>query len=202
MPRTSSAHASEMRQRILDGAQRAMLNGGYHGTTMPAIAAEAGVSVGLLYRYFDSKEMLYLAMCEAVTQANLDELAVRMGSISDPRERVTSAVHAFVEGLELERWGPIVIAGWAEADVKPALREMLLRRCDQIRAFAAMFLREAIAAGEVEPAVDVEAFSLAATMLMDGVIAHQAEAGERFDPVLVERSVTSLLGSVLARRES
>ena len=67
MPRTSAAHATEMRGRILDGAYRAMLAGGYRGTTMPAIAAESDVSVGLLYRYFDSKEELYLAMCEGVT---------------------------------------------------------------------------------------------------------------------------------------
>lgn len=199
MPRTSAAHAWEMRERILDGAHRAMLSGGYHGTPMPAIAAEAGVSVGLLYRYFESKEELYLAMCETVTQAKLDELAVQMSAIADPRERMASAIGTFVHGLDAEGWGPIVTAGWAEADVKPALREMLRRRCDQIRAFAAMFLREAIAAGEVDPSVDVEEFSLAATMLMDGVIAHQAEVGDRFEPDVVQRSVIGLLGAVVRR---
>ncbi|MGH2382209.1 MAG: TetR/AcrR family transcriptional regulator, partial [Candidatus Limnocylindria bacterium] len=81
MPRSSAAHATEMRQRILDGAHRAMLSGGYRGTTMPAIAAESEVSVGLLYRYFESKEELYLAMCEYVSQAQLDELAHQMGQI-------------------------------------------------------------------------------------------------------------------------
>ncbi|HVM24864.1 MAG TPA: TetR/AcrR family transcriptional regulator [Candidatus Limnocylindrales bacterium] len=199
MPRTSAEHATEMRQRILDGAHRAMLSGGYHGTTMPAIAAEAEVSVGLLYRYFESKEELYLAMCEGVTQANLDELAVQMSRISDPRERLAAAIRTYIESLETERWGAIVTAGWAEADVKPALRDLLRRRCDQVRAFAAMFLREAIAAGEVEPTVDVEEFTVAATMLMDGVIAHQAEAGDRFDAGLVERAVIGLLGSILRR---
>lgn len=197
MPRASAAHATEMRDRILEGAHRAMLSGGYRGTTMPAIAAEAGVSVGLLYRYFDSKEELYLAMCEAVTQTNLDELAVQMSRISDPRARLAAAIHTFVEGLEIERWGGIVTAGWAEADLKPALRDMLRRRCDQIRAFAAMFLREAIAQGEVDPELNVEEFSLACTMLMDGVIAHQAEAGDRFDPALVERAVIGLIGRTL-----
>jgi AcrR family transcriptional regulator len=199
MPRTSAAHASEMRERILDGAHRAMLRGGYRGTTMPAIAAEAGVSVGLLYRYFESKEELYLAMCETVTQANLDELAVQMSRIADPHERLAASVRSFVESLDAERWGAIITAGWAEADVNPPLRTMLRRRCDQVRAFAAMFVREAIAAGDVDPDLAVEEFSLAATMLMDGVIAHQAEAGDRFDPDLVERSVIALLGSVLRR---
>jgi AcrR family transcriptional regulator len=199
MPRTSAAHATEMRQRILDGAHRAMLAGGYRGTTMPAIAAEADVSVGLLYRYFDSKEELYLAMCEGVTQAQLDELASQMGQIADPRERLARAVGYFVESLEAERWGAIVTTGWAEADVNPQLRDLLRRRCDQIRAFAAMFLREAVANGEVEPEIDVEELSLATTMLMDGVIAHQAETGDRFDPDLAARSVIALIGRTLRR---
>lgn len=199
MPRTSAAHATEMRQRILDGAHRAMLSGGYRGTTMPAIAAEADVSVGLLYRYFASKEELYLAMCDYVSQAQLDELAVQMGRIADPRERLARAIGHFVESLESEHWGAIITAGWAEADVKPDLRDLLRRRCDQIRAFAAMFLREAIARGEIEPDVDIEELSLATTMLMDGVIAHQAETGDRFDADLVTRSVIALVGRTLRR---
>lgn len=199
MAATTTAHASEMRQRILDGAHRAMLDGGYRGTTMPDIATAADVSVGLLYRYFRSKEELYLAMCEGVTQTTLDELAERMGTIADPRERLAAAIGHFVETLAVERWGSIVVAGWAEADLQPALRELLRRRCDQIRAFAAMFLREAIARGEVEPELDVEELSLATAMLMDGVIAHQAEAGDRWDPALVHRSVIGLIGRTLRR---
>jgi len=198
--RRATDHASEMRQRILEGAHRAMLAGGYRGTTMPTIAAAADVSVGLLYRYFSGKEELYLAMCEAVTQAQLDELAVQMSQIADPRERLASAVRYFVDSLEAERWGAIVTTGWAEADIKPALRDMLRRRCDQIRAFAAMFLREAIARGEADPDLDVEELSLATTMLMDGVIAHQVEMGDRFDPDLVRRSVIALAGTLLGPR--
>ncbi len=198
MPRTSPAHATEMRQRILDGAHRAMLTGSYRGTTMPAIAAEAGVSVGLLYRYFESKEELYLAMCESVTRAQLDDLAVQLGQIADPRARLESAVDLFVQSLAVEHWGAIVTAGWAEADVNPALRDMLRRRCDQIRAFATMFLREAVARGELDAAADLDELSLAITMLLDGVIAHQAEMGDRFDPDLVGRSVTSVLGPILS----
>jgi len=197
MPRATATHATEMRQRILEGAHRAMLDGGYRGTTMPEIAAETGVSVGLLYRYFSSKEQLYLAMCEAVTQAHLDELAVELSRISDPRERLSNAIGIFVDSLEAERWGAIITTGWAEADVNPDLRDLLRRRCDQIRAFAAMYLREGVARGEVDEDTDVEELSLAVTMLMDGVVAHQAEMGDRFDPDLVRRSVIGLTGRIL-----
>lgn len=199
MPRTSATHASEMRERILGGAHRTMLAGGYRATTMPAIAAEAEVSVGLLYRYFASKEELYLAMCESVSQAQLDELAIQISQITDARERLARAVGHFVGSLDTEHWGAIITTGWAEADIKPALRDMLRRRCDQIRAFSAMFLREAIARGEIDPDVNVEELSLATTMLLDGVIAHQAETGDRFDPDLVGRAVIALVGRTLRR---
>jgi AcrR family transcriptional regulator len=199
MPRTSAAHATEMRDRILEGAHRAMLNGGYRGTTMPVIASEAGVSVGLLYRYFDSKEELYLAMCESVTQAQLDELAVQLGAIADPRERLASAVDLFVQSLDEERWGAIVVAGWGEADVNPALRDMLRRRCDQIRGFVQMFLREMVVRGELDANTDLDALSLATAMLLDGVIAHQVEMGDRFDATRVRRAVIALLEPALAR---
>jgi hypothetical protein len=36
-------------------------------------------------------------------------------------------------------------------------------------------------------------------MLMDGVIGHQAEMGERFDADLAQRSVISLVGRTLRR---
>ena len=197
MPRTSAAHATEMRQRILDGAYRAMLAGGYRGTTMPAIASESDVSVGLLYRYFDSKEELYLAMCGGVTQAQLNELAAHLGTIADPRARVAAAVRHFVESLEAEGWGAIVTTGWAEADVRPALRDILRRRCDQIRSFASMFLREAMARGELAPGIEIEELSLATAMLLDGVIAHHAENGDRFDADLAQRSVNAILEPVM-----
>lgn len=199
MPRTSATHASEMRERILGGAHRTMLAGGYRATTMPAIAAEAEVSVGLLYRYFASKEELFLEMCEVVSQAQLDELAIQISQITDARERLARAVGHFVSSLDTEHWGAIITTGWAEADIRPALRDMLRRRCDQIRAFSAMFLREAIARGEIDPGVNVEELSLATTMLLDGVIAHQAETGDRFDPDLVGRAVIALVGRTLRR---
>jgi AcrR family transcriptional regulator len=193
----STTHASEMRSRILDAAQRVMHNHGYRATTMPAIAAEADVSVGLLYRYFESKEELHLAMCEAITQAQLDELSVQLGGIHDTSERLAAGVRLFIEGLEAKDWGGIVVAGWAEAETNSRLRDLLQRRCDQLRSFVAMFIRESVARGEIDPAIDVEQVSLGVTMLLDGVLAHRTEVGRRFDPALAERAIIGLLAGVL-----
>ncbi|MCY1707415.1 TetR/AcrR family transcriptional regulator [Pannonibacter sp. SL95] len=50
------------RQQILDGARRVFRANGFDGTSMDAVAREAGVSKGTLYVYFDSKEALFKAL--------------------------------------------------------------------------------------------------------------------------------------------
>ncbi len=46
------------RDDILDAALRLYARRGFHGTTMPDLAHEAGVGAGTIYRHFDSKESL------------------------------------------------------------------------------------------------------------------------------------------------
>ena len=75
MPRRTAAHAEDMRERILEGGRRAFIAGGFRGTSVPSIAAEAGVSVGLIYRYFPSKEELFLELCLSGTPDELTHLA-------------------------------------------------------------------------------------------------------------------------------
>ncbi len=54
--------AEATRQRILDTALNLFVTKGYEGTTMRDIAAEAGCSLGLTYRYFARKEDLVLVL--------------------------------------------------------------------------------------------------------------------------------------------
>ncbi len=191
--------ALPMRERILSGAKRAFLVAGFRGTNVPAIAAEAGVSVGQIYRYFPSKEELFLSVCQRSTETQLNELAAALARIDDPLERLRAAISLFVRSLVDEDWGAIVIHALAEADRNPRLRDMLQRLWDQDRGFAASFLREAMTRGEVPAGLDVEAVSLAAAMLLHGAIVYRAESGAGFDPELTERAMITLLSANLRR---
>ncbi|THB68543.1 MAG: TetR/AcrR family transcriptional regulator [Desulfovibrio sp.] len=53
----------EKRRRILDGVRKVIAGKGSLGVTMKSVAAEAGVSPGLIHYYFsDKEEMLYAVM--------------------------------------------------------------------------------------------------------------------------------------------
>lgn len=49
------ARLHETRERIVDAALHLVARHGYGGTGIPAIAAEAGLSTGAIYRYFPSR---------------------------------------------------------------------------------------------------------------------------------------------------
>lgn len=57
------------RTHILDVALDSFRRQGFESTTMRGIAAEAGVSLGLAYYYFDSKEDLVMAFYERAMEA-------------------------------------------------------------------------------------------------------------------------------------
>src|SRR6478736_6470353 len=74
---TSPSKAERTRAAIVDAAMRLFRDSGYDLTTMRAIAAEAGVSVGNAYYYFGSKEHLVQAFYDQL-QAEHAEAAARV----------------------------------------------------------------------------------------------------------------------------
>lgn len=58
----AEAHAQSQRERILDAAQKCFILQGFHSASMATIAETAGISTGLTYRYFASKNAIVLAI--------------------------------------------------------------------------------------------------------------------------------------------
>ncbi|MFT6399761.1 MAG: AcrR family transcriptional regulator [Bradymonadia bacterium] len=56
--------AEARRAQLLDAATRAFAEFGYRGATTKSIAAEAAVAEALIYRYFRSKEELFIAVVD------------------------------------------------------------------------------------------------------------------------------------------
>lgn len=88
----------ELRQAMLQTAQHMFLDPGYEQTSMKDIAAEVGVSVGNLYRYFPNKE----ALLEAVTMPAYERLLEMMEDSEDASEDSIAGIIDKLEGLLAE----------------------------------------------------------------------------------------------------
>src|SRR3954468_22597977 len=64
VPPSLKENNQDRRAQILDAAISCFAKRGFHLTSMHDISAEAGVSVGLIYRYFENKEAVIAAMAD------------------------------------------------------------------------------------------------------------------------------------------
>jgi AcrR family transcriptional regulator len=86
------------RARILEAALRSFEEHGYEATTMRAIAADAGVSVGSSYFYFPTKTHLVQAFYRHTHDVHLAEAAPVLASQRTLRARLRGVMHAKIDG--------------------------------------------------------------------------------------------------------
>ncbi len=73
----------ESRKKILETATELLAEKGYGGTTMSELAKRAGVSKGLAYNYFGSKEEILAEVVRSGLQELFDSFELPEGALSD-----------------------------------------------------------------------------------------------------------------------
>ncbi|HLW02930.1 MAG TPA: TetR/AcrR family transcriptional regulator [Ktedonobacterales bacterium] len=99
------------RQRILDTALHLFAERGYEGTSMRDIAAAAGCSLGLAYRYFASKEDMVLELYLWLV-AQLEE-QVRLLPAASTADRFQSLMRGLLAVMEPHRLTLVALSGAA-----------------------------------------------------------------------------------------
>lgn len=89
------ARSDVRRQQLLRAAARLMERSGSHGVSMQSVAAEAGVSVGLIYRYFANKEELVQAVIVGVLDEMARHIPLAMEPEEEPVRRIAAAFTAY-----------------------------------------------------------------------------------------------------------
>lgn len=91
--------ATQRREQLIESATGLFARFGYDGTTTAAIAAEAGITEPVLYRHFASKQDLFVAVVQALS----DTMTARWQAICDlplsPEGRVRQACQYESEAL-------------------------------------------------------------------------------------------------------
>ncbi|WP_159842843.1 TetR/AcrR family transcriptional regulator [Nocardia sp. CY41] len=132
---------------IVQAATKVLSRGGYAALSMAAVAAEAGVATGTVYKSFDGKSALVRAVFRKVVAREVAAVAAA-GARGTAVERVTAAVETFAgRALKNPNLAYVLLAEPVDAAVDS---ERLRFR----RAFAETFesaVAEGVARGELPP---------------------------------------------------
>ena len=165
-------------------AQRLFLERGYAGTTMAAIAAEAGVASNVVHWYFASKDDLFAASMEALQIAALQSLNDRFDE--------GAAVHGpkRLQGVLVEMTQRVVAAHSLISTVheRSSHSATIAELHERAHARYGEFLRRLLSrSGAREEDLDLVASALLTAI--EGLVMHQAteEESQRMLSFLVDR---------------
>jgi AcrR family transcriptional regulator len=136
------------RERIVAAALERVAGGGYASAGVQAVAADAGVAVGTVYRHFPSKGDLFAEVFRRASQRELDVVV----EVSEPgrraQERVAAAVEAFCRRALA---GPVLAYALIAEPVDPAVESERLRFRIGYRDAFARVLEDGVRDGELRP---------------------------------------------------
>jgi TetR/AcrR family transcriptional regulator, fatty acid metabolism regulator protein len=108
MPAISAARANSRRRAIIDAAAKVFVQKGYALAFVSEIAAIAGVSEGLIYRYFDDKRALLDVVLSEYFQKIVTKLESAAASDASFPEKVHNLIsqhlRSFLEDLDFCRF--------------------------------------------------------------------------------------------------
>ena len=146
-------HAEERREQILDAALRIFSEKGFAGSSIRDIAREVGVTEGLLYHYFESKEQLMQACWkERSWHAHLERILATANGV--PLSTVLrDMVRDFLETLR--EHGSNVRMCVAEMQRNSEMAAEHIERIETSSRLIDDFLRTRQEAGEIRSGADV-----------------------------------------------
>ena len=130
------------------------------------------------------------------------ELGDRLARSGTTAERMAIAIGFFFDSVEPATphepgKATYLVQAWAEAGQSSTVREMLVRRREQIGALGQLLLREGIARGELPGWLDVEAVALGYSALLDGLVLQRIEDGPSWRREDAERRAFAVLDLLL-----
>ena len=176
---------AEKTGELLAIAQRLFRERGYAGTTLAAIAAEAGVAPNVIHWYFSSKDALFAAALEALQIETLAAVEARAGALPGGESKQLAAQLVELVGRLVGIHG-LIAAVHERANHSDVVAEFH----ERAHARYAAALRVAVARcgapeREQETIVDVLLLTL------EGLVMHRASESDtrRTIPFLIERLV-------------
>lgn len=201
-PKYRRAHPEDRRGDLVEATLRCLARDGHDGVSVRRIAAEAGVSAGLVNHHFDGIEALVSAAYEKVASDVLDGILARVAQESEPRARLSAFITAsFSRELLDPGLLKVWVVFWSLLPHVEALKAIQKRTFAEYRRVLAADLAGAVPSG---PAFDPAPVALGLAAMMDGLWLQWCLDPGSYRPeegiALCESHVDDALARIVARQ--
>jgi AcrR family transcriptional regulator len=181
VPRITAERRAANRSQIVAAARRCFSRDGFHQTSMPDIAAEAGVSVGAPYRYFAGKEEIILEIAGDAFRVMFDPVEHFVDAAGDVTiaDLVAAAIEPVSGDVAVDGAGQAVpvdellrcaVQAWGELLRHEGLRQQAEAGFEHVRGRIADALRTGQRAGSVPAELDPDRGARVVMALLHGFV--------------------------------
>ncbi len=197
MPKLRPETRIERRQLLIDAAWRCAAVRGFGDLTVDDVCAEAQVSKGAFYGYFEHKQDLLLALLADDSDALDMELEAITAASSSGVQRVRRFAQAMLARGDDPARVQIRADLWADLLTEEVVREHLAAVTARRRQLLRGWIEEAIASGELV-AIPANALASILLALTDGLMLHGALDPGGFRWPNIRRAIDVLLAGIAA----
>jgi len=161
---------AERREQLVAAAMLVASRDGIEAATVRAIAAQAGVSLGVVHYCFEDKNELLLAMAHDITRQNLDQGLMQVRPGSEPAEIVQQAIDSLWAGISATAGAQLLSYELTTHSMRhPELRQVSVEQYTVSHAAARQFLEAVSAVSRIEWTLPMEQMARLVVMATDGI---------------------------------
>lgn len=166
----------ERREYIAEAVLRLLANGGLEAVSLRDVAAEAGVSMGMVQHYFASKDRMLTFACEYLVERTRRRTEERFALAPRPPSAREMLRQVYLQMLPLDDERRAGIRVWfaflARAVIEPEMEAFMRDIWTGSHQLFSGIIRSGQERGEIRTSIDPDAEAKRALGLVDGLVPH------------------------------
>jgi AcrR family transcriptional regulator len=184
--------APQRREQLIQVATKLFAEYGYEATTTARIAEEAGVTEPILYRHFDSKQEMFVAIVRDVSRETMKGWNALIAGVSDPAEKIRRVCDAIPDHIKKYADAYHVLHGALSTSRDKKVIGVMKEHYREIEDFFSKIISEGQKAGQFQRHVNPKAVAWQFITTGIGYAMVSLNLGQ-IDRPMVEEMIESLL---------
>jgi AcrR family transcriptional regulator len=187
------------RAQLTKAAYKVVAQKGYNDFTIKDIAAEAGLSTGLVHYYFKNKEDLLFKLLKEMNANLKEQLNKALMVLTEPKDKLLAFCDEAFALLDREKaYFYVLIDFWARINHDTRIRQANVKLFQSYRDEIVAIIKEGMAKG-VFMVVDVKLASVIIISLIQGTILQYVIDNEAFDYSGIKMNIKEQILSIVIK---